>query len=246
MERQELIQQATRELEMPVPRKVRLRPFSEVNGLWTRYFLIFLFLLALFSVEFYFNFIALLARQFGLPCQATVTAMWITQSRRSGEYDHLQVQYLVQGQPVTGTIGVSLGTYRQLSTGTAVNIHYLPLFPGRPGLDTDPGPLTGVLVSFIFSVAILGAILFKFINDRNLLIRGKVVKGSLTRRISRSWEVEYFYQEKTHIIQMIANYYGGQNEPGNSVVVLVDPDKPERNIIYDPSNCIWIPEKDLF
>ena len=36
------------------------------------------------------------------------------------------------------------------------------------------------------------------------------------------------------------------NESGRALTVLVDPNKPERSVIYDPSNCIWIPEDEHF
>jgi hypothetical protein len=244
IERHELLQEAFQELEIPTPRKVRLRSLGEAKGLWVRIDFVSLFFLATVLFIFYQNVLPVLAWKYGVPAKATVESLWITHGRGSGY--HMRVSFSPKDQRVWGDINISQAVYGQLSMSGKVDIHYLPLFPGRPSLDLYPPPLFVFLFPLIFFLSVPVFTFFDLLKQRNLLIVGKAVTGSVSDMKGRGGSVEYFFQGKVHFARMGRIGYGGANEIGNAVVVVIDPDKPSRHIIYDPSICVWKPEKESF
>lgn len=209
-----------------------------------KYFFGFVFLMVMFGMFSYLTLIPFLAIKFGIPTQATVAHLWQTHGRGSGNF--VRVEYSGSDKQETGDIRISYASYGQLVTGMKVNIHYLPLFPERPALDADPN-----FASAFFFLAICGFLvgyaMFFYFRQRDLLIRGKVVVGHVLVSENRAINICYFVQDKEYLTVIGKNNkYGSLYEAGKTAVVLYDPDKPERNEIYDPSNCIWIPDKELF
>ena len=199
MEHNEQIKQPYHELEIPTPRKLRLKSFGEARGLWMRRLLVLIFS---FLAVLYFSYriyVPFLASEYGISSQATIINLWQTYGRSTT--NHVRVEYLVNDRSIAGSIQVSGTTYRQLSIGMKVQIHYLPLFPEEPSVDIDTDREMVIVYSGFF-IFLVGMQLFSLFKERYFLVNGKAVTGSVSVENNRTRYVDYYFQGKAHVIQM--------------------------------------------
>ncbi len=243
IDRAELIQQAQRELDIPTPRPLRLRPFGKAPKLWAMIAFGAVFFVLFFSLMSYQTFTPILAHQYGTPAQAKVLQRWQTHGK--GASNDIQVYYAIGSLYETGKISISLAAYGQVAVGQMVNIHYLSLFPGRPSLDASPPSyFTGIFYLVIIFFAIRSFIQAR--KKRALMVLGKAVNGRVTGKNRKTAEIQFEFEGKIHILNMPVNYYSGNNELEDPVVVLMDPEQPTNSFVYDPQNILWIPAESQF
>ena len=144
--------------------------------------------------------------------------------------------------------------YFQIPAGCNVDIHYLPAFPGKPSLDLDPATpwcLLGLPLALFFPIFLPWVLLNA---QRNILINGQLTEGFVTRVVKgNKWLLEFnskihvSYSWKGKAYSGVGNYtgYGGENDPGDKVWVLVNPENPKDNMVYDDLECSWRPAVNL-
>src|SRR5579872_1562298 len=173
-ENSELFLKAQNELDVPIPRKLKFRPFIEAWDIWGSFYLsaclviFYSFLITNFVQSPYLSF------RYGKPTLATISSLYDEKGRYGYEY-YIKVNYLDNYIEEQGTIEIPLVVYQALKKGEMVNIHYLSLFYEHPSLDISPPWSADFLYYIMFILLLIPVGLFG--NNRYLLVRGKVVIG---------------------------------------------------------------------
>lgn len=242
MEQSELIQQALRELDIPVPRRLGLRSPSDCKSLWGRILVVSLFFIPFFAIIIFVLLPPFLAHFFGLPTQANLLDMWVR--RGKGYSYHIRVEYADGVQREVGDITISSGVYNALQRGQRVDIHYFPVFHSSPSLDLSP-PGFIQLIPFVFILIFPVMMVFQAKKQKRLIAIGKSIKGRVISRGPKVITAKYDFDGKEYTASGGSFLYRSRSNDTDEVVILADPDKPQTSFIYDPSNCLWVPIKDL-
>lgn len=238
-----------------VPREVRLKSFWQAKAIWRDNLFLWGFFLFCFFM-FTYDCMPLAATYWGKKAQVQVVEKHLAES-----YGTL-LAYFGIASPVLGvefSIGdqlqhadindLSRRVFDKIQIGDKVDIHYLPPFPGRPSMDSDPPsvfkPLGFLLVLFFPCLLIWG-----FNAERRLLGIGLPREGLVTRIVYAKWwlldfsstaYVSFSWGGKAYAAATTLKNYGGKNQPGDTVIVLVNPQNPKDNIVYDDSAFSWRP-----
>lgn len=139
--------------------------------------------------------------------------------------------------------------YDRTQIGDKVDIHYLPSFPGKPSLDSDP-PSPFKPLGFLLVIFLPCLFIWAFNAERRLLRMGLLTEGWVTRIDPAKWwlldfsstaYVSFSWERKNYTAATTVKGYGGQNQPGDRVIVLVNPRNPKDNIVYDDLAFSWRP-----
>lgn len=241
--REEWIEKAVREAEIPPPRELRLRPIGENWGFWLRSLIPGAFILFIVGISIYRVGIPFLAERYGQPAQAQIVNMWVHQGR--GNSYSVQVIYKDGPNMPSANIGVNSGVYSRLKIGDKVGIHYFHAFPNVPSLDDSPKRLPGVLFPLVIWIAIAGSALpLALFRQRMFLARGRMARGRVENYTSKRMKAKFEHEGQEYTASAPGYYYGRKGNVGDPVVVLYDPDHPKKNMVFDPSNCIWAPRSE--
>lgn len=245
----ELFEKALRDTASSPPRKVRLRSPFEAFRYWAMITLgtpLFLLLGISFVHEYLFP---VLASLLGTPTQARVMNLSFTSNKNTNYHYFVQVEYLEPLKKAQGNIEISPSAYSSIRKGQKIGIHYLPISPGVPSLDMSPP------INLFYTLIIMVPIFFwaptwfisGTIRQKRLLTIGKVAKGSVDDnyrghavRGIRNISMLFEFEGKIYTARAPRNYYGSCRN-GEFGVVMFDPDNPRKNMVYDPSHCIWVP-----
>lgn len=241
----ELVEQALQETSGPPPRRIRLRSMGGNGSFWIKNAFIFLVFLFIVSIFTYTVVLPLLAAQYGQPAQAQITGMRVHRGR--GTSYEVRVAYQDGTGMRTASIGtVSYSAYYGLKIGQEVGIHYFDFCPGAPSLDLSPPSFWSLLPVLVFAVVltVLGPV--SILRQKGLLTRGRGVKGRVDWAGGKRLKAQFEHERKAYLSSGPAYCYGQRLNIGDTVVVLYDPDHPDQNMVYDPSNCFWVPAKDAF
>lgn len=241
IDRAELIEKALRETESPPPRQVGIRPLGEAPGLWGRILAGVVGCLLISNLIIYGSVIPIIACHYGTPAQANIVNLWITHGK-STSYN-VRVEYADGNENATGTAVISPGVYNGLHVGQIVGVHFFHSFHGVPSMDFSPPNPMGGLPLLIFIVIFL-VVIAKPMSQRRLLIIGKAAKGRVASQNLKNMSISFSYEGNEYSLTALNNLYSRNNKTGDEVVVLFDPDNPQKNMVYDPSNCLWIPTGD--
>lgn len=248
--RAERFQEALKGLEISFPRKLRWNHFGEAKLLWSLTALLGISIFIISSVCMYYTALPLIAFKYGKAAQGMVTDYYShisDGSRNDTSRFILKVQYSNGDEPQNGIVNVSEETYETMALGSTMAIHYLPFFPNHPFLDSETKkPLIGFLLFLLLFGAGLIYGLMWLRKQRYLLTYGKVVKGSITGlqvRVNKSTQdVVSFGGEQEYCTLRISHYYyGATNLLGDEIIILRDPNNPNKYMAYDPSQCFWRP-----
>ena len=219
------------------PRFLKLKGPGKGRGLWTgAAYLLLLFLF--FFILCLYNLLPCAAPYFGKKTMAQVLEKHEGESH-GFKFPMMRVVYEMDGSTQYADIdSFSWDVYHRLQPGDRVAIHYLPAFTSKPSLDESPLSslwLLGLLLPFIFP-----AVLFWWLGrDHRLLKSGWAVEGRVARMEAKIAWAQFQWKGKTFETLMGKDEYGGTNRPGDRVVVLVDPENPGHNRVYDENSCNW-------
>ena len=219
-----------------VPRSVRFRLLSLLNY---NVFIISLILFLLFN-----GFSPYIHRTwayfFGIKASAIVvdSKMWETKGKNGIDTNHgLTLSFPFPGNKYIEFEEISGRYYERLKKGDIISIHYTDESHEYPFLDDDD--INNLYVGFIpFTVLVIVLLIYAWFlkQSYNLLRLGMPVIGTvLDVEVSNGrngktyfWRTEYFLNKK----ELIRNFKGKKENPGQ-VLILLDPDKPERAQIYE-------------
>jgi len=245
----ELFQKALQELDVPIPRKLKFRPFMEAWDIWGMIYLsIVVFMIYLFLIT-YFLQSPYLSSRYGKPALATISNLY-NESGRNGYKYYIQVDYLDNFIKENGTIEISPDDYRGLKMGNLVPIHYLSVFHTHPSLDmSSPWSVEfAYYVIFFFFLLPVGL----FWNSRGLLVRGRAIVGQVSNLNdeihNNKYGVNFTFEGKAYRVNFGIFKISGKSyfeyKPDQEVIVLVNPKRPKNNIIYIPSHFIRVPVRE--
>lgn len=241
----ELVEQALQETSGSPPRRLQLRSLGENGIFWAKNLFVFVLFLFLFSLVTYTAFLPFLAAQYGQPAQAEIVGMWVHHGK--GTSYNIRVTYYDGSGKETATIdGIHPYIYSGLKIGQQVDIHYFQLFPRVPSLDLSPPNLFGAFLILAVVVLLPIASLVNFLRQRSLLIRGHGVKGRVEETYPKRSKAKFEHEGKEYVLSAAVHAYGHRLNIGDTVVIVHDPDNPNQNMVYDPSNFFWVPIKNVF
>jgi hypothetical protein len=243
----ELFQKALDELDVPIPRKLKYRSFREAGGLWFLIFAILLMDLCCFAWLTFFKQASWFSAQYGDPAVATVdfVTTYYTPKNHVLHYE-TDIHYSADGKVHVGSVDNVGRPSGDLKPGAQVKIHYLPIFSDHPAL--DPYPPHDYGVAYLFPLGMLLFLVFVFFYGRDLLKNGEVVIATITgfdmwvsgAKVALNGEP---YKVSWPLSRGLEDVYFTLT-PGEEIIVLADPNKPKRNIVYIPGKFIRVPVKD--
>jgi hypothetical protein len=240
----ELFEKALDELDVPIPRKLKYRSFREAGGLWFLIFAAsFVAIVGLVWLTF-FEQAPWFSAKYGFSAIANVDSVSTFYIKKVLHYK-IQIHYSADGKDFLGSVENFGAPPDNLKQGAQVNVHYLPYFSNHPALDRYPPEDYGFVYYFILAYSLLP--IFTFFYGRNLLKNGQVVIATITSVDMLVRGIKVGLNGKPYKVSWPLSR--GLNDyfilaPGEEIIVLVDPKKPTRNIVYIPSKFIRVPVKD--
>jgi hypothetical protein len=242
----ELNQQALQELEIEPPRDIQLRPSDECKFAWRRIHISSILCMLFILLLFYICLVPILAERYGQAATATIQKLWISTGGRSGTVYHLRFDYSDGQSMIETETGTSPEIYNRLYVGQKIQIHFLPVFPDRISLDFDSS--SGKVAFWFFFIVVfifIGNGSYAVIKKRYLISHGKALKCRVTYIGSKVMKAKFEINKKEYSVKAPVTPLCKGHEMGDEIVVLFDPKHPGFNMVYDPSDCIWMPTRDL-
>jgi hypothetical protein len=236
-DRWDLINQSKETIKGQPPRLLGFK------GIWTalrlcKDFALLISIFLFFFVLMIYNLIPMEANWFGQKTQARIIDKSMGQSH-GVDIPMARLTFELNGQSYDSSIdSFSQKVYDRLQPGDLVDIHVLPFFTDKPSLDESPlSPffILGLPLPFFF----IWMIFWNLNNQKRLLSLGMPVEGVVTRVEKKKARVEYLWKGTTYLFEADLKSYGSRNQPGDPILLLVNPAKPGDCMVYDERASYW-------
>jgi hypothetical protein len=237
--------EAPPELTGPLPRKAKWTKAGRINRYVAAFVVVFGLLIVLGVLG---NLLG--AHQLKTEpkeAEGSVTRKWTQSGRGTTTYHYVRYSFAVAGQTYRGEAHVPKAKWQELSTGSALEVRYVPSNPSnnRAVIAFEPVTMPNWVPLVVFAVWILFIWLSLYdVRKESALLQygqpaaGLVVTDNRGKRIPKyGWITGYEFQlpdgsMRKGTVQRDRTWMKGQ-----TVCILYDPNRPRRNRIYPLKMC---------